>query len=892
MNCTRCSLHSNCVKQAPGRGSVKSPIMVIGSSPTNTDSRLGVPFTGVLKEKLDEALKSIGFQRQNIWTSNLVQCPVKEGEELRQENVDMCYHNLDQEVSYIKPKVIIIMGDSAVNFLLGRKKVDAVAGRVWDSSETRTFTFSNDSSFDSLKFDDLATSSSFCNTKGAFKVIPTYSIEESLGSPSKITDIKQAFELARKVLSGEYSEVSNHNYIYGYTEADIFKVLSEVADKARTEKRMTFDWETSGLNYYKRMHHSWEPKVISASFVFKEKEGYAVSLRQKYRSERVMKLMRDILASQVNKCAHNGSFDNQFAIFDLKQETLNYTFDTIIAAFLLNQGGELGLEKLAGPLRPDLGRWWEEVEPYLDKNLKGYENCPDSLLLPYNLKDSDATMTLWNVLEPRLERRGKLDLMFNYSMPHQESLSYTETVGILLDVEGSKKLGISTLEKNKLIEEEACASVGMHPHHWTEEDLRKRDLSYNDFKPLNIGSDDQLADILFSVLKLPVQGKTPNGLPSTDKDTLKALKEMHPFVNKVSEYKGYKKSLSSYIGWGEKKIKKKKKDTRTMLLDLFQGEQEGAFGVVMDEGDSLLSLVDCNGVLHPSYKIYGAATGRISAVRPAIQTIPKKPEFRSLFIPRPGYCFIDADFKAIELRLLAMFSNDPDWIRIFKLGLDPHSITASKMLDLPIIDFTGKSKAENDAYFKIWNKKYADQRKKAKTVNFGIPYGEGPEGLSHDLGTTKQEAQSWLDLWDKTYPAAAAWLKARVEEALTTGRVKYSANRERPLFGAFSSDKSKQGEAGRQSKNTPIQGTAGDCCTTANIRIYKAFKSTYGLDNARIVAEVHDQILSEVKIEIAEEAMNNIVIAEMTRRMPFLPDTLDLEVDAEIKYSFADAVDN
>jgi DNA polymerase-1 len=213
------------------------------------------------------------------------------------------------------------------------------------------------------------------------------------------------------------------------------------------------------------------------------------------------------------------------------------------------------------------------------------------------------------------------------------------------------------------------------------------------------------------------------------------------------------------------------------------------------------------------------------------------------------------------------------------------------MFGIPIDLPATATKEERDAYFKGWNETHKEARKKAKAVNFGIPYGEGAEGLADQLKVPVAEAQKWLDDWaGKTFPVAAKWLQRTVDESRKAGGVSYSLGRFRALPGFASRKQSDQSAAERQAKNTPIQGTGGDCTSLSIVRIHDRFRKELGarwFDIARIVLEVHDQIVVEVLRERAEEIMA-WVMEEMSRQMPFLPDTLALEVDADIKQKWGD----
>jgi len=883
-HCEKCELHKSRGRSyVQGRGLKSSPIVVIGGYPTKADSDKATPYMGDAATQLDKALKAAGLDRKDIFVSYLIRCH-PDGTKITPGHVDTCFPHLDREVSYIKPKVIVLLGDLAIRNVLGMEPGPAVRSKIWDSSEcARNFTFaaSNLVGMDTETGKEIR-----LNAPNEFKVITGPDVTETFANPAEASRLARTMEKAAKLAVGLQVEAVTLNYQYAHTEEDSFRMLSELEKRCAIEKMMAFDIETSGLIGFERLYGQGRAEALSIAFSFQHGEAYALTLRSKHRSLRVIDALRRVLESDIPKAGHNGNFDNILLRHDLGIQVVNYQFDTFVAAYALDQDSmQKGLDDLASLVRPDLGRWWERAEKFLDKKT-GYLNCPDDILLEYNAKDADATLSLVEDMIPRLKAKKKVGLFAEILMPHYRELAEMQFFGVTLDVDGAISLGKTMLQKVKSSEEACLAKVGRHPYWWGDKELAERGIPREAFKPFNLLSPAQLGDLVYKELKAPVTittGKTK--APSTAMAALMPLQKDFPFIADLLAYRKDLKFLSTFVGW-----EAKERPTTSATGELFAAPEFVEEGVKLD-GSGMLTCVGKDHRLHAQYHIDGTVTGRISITEPALQTIPKTKELRNLLVPADGFVFVDADFKALELRILAMLSGDPEFIRVFKEGLDPHSITASKMFGLPIDLPSTATKEQRDAYFAEWNKKYSDQRKKAKSVNFGIPYGEGADGLAASLKVPKDEAQKWLDDWStKAYPIAARWLQKTVEESAKAGGVTYSMNRFRALPGFASAKQGDRGEAERAAKNTPIQGTGGDCTSMSIIRIHDRFRAELGpqwWDQARIVLEVHDQIVVEVRRYLADE-VKKWVMEEMSRRMPFLPDTLSLEVDAEIKEKWGD----
>ena len=325
----------------------------------------------------------------------------------------------------------------------------------------------------------------------------------------------------------------------------------------------------------------------------------------------------------------------------------------------------------------------------------------------------------------------------------------------------------------------------------------------------NINSTQQLGTVLFEKLKLTVYKKTKNGY-STDVDILEKLKPEHPIIEKILEYRSLTKLNSTYV-------------------------------------EGLIPYINQNtNRIHSYFHQTITATGRISSTEPNLQNIPTRYELgkalRKVFKPAEGYIFIDADYSQIELRVLAHTSKDTNMVRAFIEDEDIHKQAASKVFEVPIDQVT------------------KEQRTSAKAVNFGIVYGISDFGLAEQLGISKKQAKRYIDQYLDKYKGIKRYMSSVVEGAKEKGYVETLFHRRRYIPELSSNNYMVRQFGARAAMNTPIQGTAADIMKIAMINVYNRI-NTENLD-AKVVLQVHDELIIECKEEVKEE-IKNILKEEM-----------------------------
>ena len=333
-----------------------------------------------------------------------------------------------------------------------------------------------------------------------------------------------------------------------------------------------------------------------------------------------------------------------------------------------------------------------------------------------------------------------------------------------------------------------------------------------------------MGEVLFERLALdPKAKKTKKGQYVTNEEVLEALQRKHPVVGKILDYRGVKKLLSTYI-------------------------------------DALPQLINPQtGHIHTSFNQTVTATGRLSSSNPNLQNIPVRDaqgkEVRKAFIPYPGQLFFSADYSQIELRIMAHLSQDANLIEAFVQGNDIHAATAAKIFKKPLEEVT------------------SDERRKAKTANFGIIYGISAFGLAERMGVSRTEAKQLIDGYFETYPGVKAYMDKSIEMARDKGYTETIFGRRCQLPDINSGNAVVRAYAERNAINAPIQGSAADIIKIAMIRIGRRMKQE--AFQSKMMLQVHDELNFSVVPE-EKERLQSLVIEEMQAaaqlRVPLIAD--------------------
>ncbi|MCF8289481.1 MAG: DNA polymerase I [Chitinophagaceae bacterium] len=343
----------------------------------------------------------------------------------------------------------------------------------------------------------------------------------------------------------------------------------------------------------------------------------------------------------------------------------------------------------------------------------------------------------------------------------------------------------------------------------------------------NLASPKQLGEVLFDILKIdPKAKKTKTGQYATGEDVLAKLAAKHKIVDDILNFRELSKLKSTYV-------------------------------------DALPAIVNPKtGRIHTSYAQAVAVTGRLSSTNPNLQNIPIRSErgreVRKAFIPRdPSRVLVSADYSQIELRVVAAISGDPNMCDAFKQGKDIHTATAAKVYGIAEAEVT------------------KEQRYKAKSVNFGIIYGQGAFGLAENLGISRTEAKEIIDNYKKEFPNIQLYMDQQINKAKEQGFVETLMGRKRWLRDINSSNFTVRGFAERNAINSPIQGSAADMIKLAMIKIHHAMKQQHW--ESKMILQVHDELVFDA-VESELPALKELILSCMTTAME-LPNGVPVEAE-------------
>ena len=394
-------------------------------------------------------------------------------------------------------------------------------------------------------------------------------------------------------------------------------------------------------------------------------------------------------------------------------------------------------------------------------------------------------------LEEKLGELGMAELFRKVEWPLTGILARMEAVGISVDVTYFQTLGGELEASLKSLEARIHEAAGL---------------------AFNVASPKQLGEVLFEKLNLPAFKKTSKTKSySTDNEVLEGLREVHPVVPLVLEFRMLSKLKGTYV-------------------------------------DPLPQWVRPEtGRVHARFNQTVAATGRLSSSDPNLQNIPMKggwgPKIRHGFVAREGNLFVGADYSQIELRILAHLCGDGALLRVFERGEDIHTSTASEVFDVAAMFVT------------------SDMRRQAKAVNFGILYGMGPFGLARELGVSQKDAKAFIDRYFARFPGVKKYLDDIQAQVLKTEEVTTLLGRRRRFPGIARAAKPLQAALLRQAVNTPVQGSAADLIKLAMVEVESALP-----EGCRLVLQVHDELIVEAPEARAAEA-GTILKGSMERAM-------------------------
>ncbi|HSX41055.1 MAG TPA: DNA polymerase I [Candidatus Saccharimonadales bacterium] len=570
---------------------------------------------------------------------------------------------------------------------------------------------------------------------------------------------EEASEVAkrsRKHLEGaEYHAITTENQ------------LDDLVKRLKSAEAFAFDTETDSID-------EMSANLVGISVSMKEMEGFYIPVGHRegtqLSKEAVCQALKAVFEDpKVGKVGHNAKFDYKVLVrHGIAPSPI--IFDTMIAAFIVNPLGrsqslddlaykEFGIELI--PITELLGVGKKQIT---------FDGVPIEEAITYAAEDADIAWRLYQSLKKQMSETGFNKLAEATEWPLIEVLGNMEIAGIELDVEFLRKFNEVISTDIAKLEQQIWKAAG---------------------EEFNISSPAQLAKILYEKLDLQKVGvkKGKTGF-STAASELEKLRDAHPIINLISEYRELTKLRSTYV-------------------------------------EALPQYVDENSRVHTSFNQTIAQTGRLNSTNPNLQNIPVRTEIgrqiRKAFVAPKGRVLVSADYSQIELRVAAALSKDQGMIETFKKGIDLHQQTASEMFGVPLNEVT------------------KEQRYSAKTINFGVLYGMSPHGLSVATGMNREEATGFIDRYFEVRKDLRAYIENVKKFARENEYTETLLGRRRPCPEIKSSNFVIRNSTERIAVNVPIQGTAADIMKIAMIEVAKKLEGS----NAKMLLQVHDQLILE-----------------------------------------------
>lgn len=581
------------------------------------------------------------------------------------------------------------------------------------------------------------------------------------------------------------------------------KELSDLAERLETQGLFAIDTETTSEN-------PMLAKLVGLSFCVTSDEAFYIPCghddpdtpKQLELSE-VLKLLKPLLENKnIKKIGQNIKYD-WMVLARHGVHLKGVVFDTMIASYLINPSKRAhNLEQIALDfLDHQMITYKEVIKSAAGKNKKagGFAGVPIEKAFPYACEDADITFSAYHVLLSHLKEIGLTELFETVEMPLVPVLMKMEMTGICIDKKRLQTLSKSIQHELEQIEKNIYSLAG---------------------EEFNIRSSQQMGQILFEKLKLPVQKKTKKKTGySTDVDVLTILSSKHELPALILRHRTLAKLKSTYAD---------------ALVELIHPETHR---------------------IHTSYNQTVTATGRLSSSDPNLQNIPIRTEegreIRKAFIPRKGWSLISADYSQIELRILAHYSDDRILIESFKKDEDIHTRTATEVFQVFPSFIT------------------PELRRQAKVINFGIIYGMSAYRLSNELGISNKMAKTYIENYFQRYKGVKEFIDRTIKDAGKTKKTSTLLDRIRLLPDINSSRTNLRQFAERIAINTPIQGTAADLIKLAMIKVDDALNKEKL--QAAMLLSVHDEIVLEAppdELETVKRLVTDIMEGVWELKVP------------------------
>lgn len=803
-HCELCSLHEGaqhiCLM---GSGPIPSRIMLVGEAPGAREDNEHQAFVGASGKLLNKLLKEAGLKRKGCYVTNVAKCRPPENRTPTRTEAKLCVETYFwDEWDAVAPDYVLLLGNAALQGVLRKSGIRKHRGTEY--------------------------------MQGGATILPTYHPAYVLRNPAAEPEVRADFARFGRLVRGEPDSI--HTNVKLVRSTSQLKALRRVLEKAEV---IAFDVETytadngvriggkrvtSGLQEWRDelsmitcLGVSWEEGKAAIVPLWHEQSPW----RDPYQ---VLRYLKPVLEDQSKKyIAHNGKFDVRWLA--AHSVFVPLTFDTMLAAHILDENRPKGLKPLSQVL---LGASAYDI----GEDVKESYSVPITRLGLYCGKDCDYTYRLRKTFLPQLREEPRTARIFKLMMmPASEVLTKVERRGIWVDEERLEHQANHCMALTSKLHRMMLKHVPKHKHPPIDGSIAADEFLAGKRKKIegiNFNSPQQVAEWIFGDLGLPILEETNAGAPSTNESVMLQLAEQHVAPKVLLKYRKYTKYLNTYLH----PLMYQHRDARSRV--------------------------------HPTFKLFGTVTGRLSCSDPNLQNIPRESSIRSVFGAPPGWKLITADYSQVELRIAAMLARETRMLRAFHDGRDIHLETAVSVL--------GKARDEITK----------EERKKAKAVNFGFLYGMGAHKFvvyardNYGIHVSDEEAKDVRTRYFEQWPRLKPWHDRQRRLVHRYGRVQSPIGRRRNLPGVSAPDSSVRAEAERQAINSPVQSFASDLMLMSLLQLDKRLPPR----RAFPIGTVHDELLFQVHEDYVEEAVD---IIYSTMLNPPLKQWFDVELSVPIE---------
>ena len=634
----------------------------------------------------------------------------------------------------------------------------------------------------------------------------TYNVEEkidadkpSISSGEQISMFDAAEDGTIEVAASGFKTIETTDHLYQLVDSEMGRKL--LIKSLLKQKEICLDCETTGLN-------ALDAELVGLAFSYETGKGFYVTFPDDFEETKaILHEFKEILENpDILKIGQNLKYDIK-VFFKYDIQLAEPIFDTMVAHYLINADMRHNMDVLSETY---LNYKPVEIENLIGKkgkNQKSFRSVDLKEQTEYAVEDTDVTWQLKHVFQPKLQEANFVKLAQEVEFPLVSVLADMEKNGIALDVQALEEMSKSLAEELSDLEKKIYADAD---------------------EEFNINSPKQLGEILFDKLQIVKKPKkTKTGQYATSEDILVGLKDKHPLVENVLEYRQIQKLKSTYV-------------------------------------DALPNEVSAKtNRIHTTFAQAVAATGRLASNNPNLQNIPIRTErgreVRKAFVAKDNdHVLLAADYSQIELRIVASMSGDDALKESFLKGEDIHAATAAKVFGIPLEEVS------------------RTQRSHAKTVNFGIIYGVSAFGLSNQTDLSRNESKDLIEAYFETYPRLKAFMDEQIQFARKHGYVETVLGRRRYLPTINSGNYVVKGQAERNAINAPVQGSAADVIKVAMVNLHKLLKDY----KTKMLLQVHDELVFEApKSEI--QTIQPIIKSTMENAIKFdVPLVVDCGVGA------------